>query len=208
MTARTRVCVYGARTLDDGLAAAEGGADAVGFYFSPPGPLAVRPEAAWEIAQRLPPFVSTIGVFTNTTVERFCAIEEACPTEYSQLHGEEPEEVVRQCGPRVVKTVRPTIDDLAADIGRWRLVDEVDAVLVIAGRDGRVTWEAVRAAAPRAGRPLIIGGGLTVHNVGDAVRTVRPWGVAVRDHVFTDEGRIGRHLVEHFCSAVRKADRS
>lgn len=211
MTARTRVCVYGVRTAEDGLAAAAGGADAVAFMFTPSSTRYVRPEDAWEIAQRLPPFVSTIGVFTNATVEQFCAMEETCPTDYSQLHGEEGEEVVRQCGPRVIKTIKADPQTLDADMVRWNQVDEVDAVLVTVGPESGVTWDDVHRTAAKCARPVLIGGGLTVHNVGEAVRTVRPWGLAVREAVELEDddgtATIEEHLVAHFCSAARKADR-
>lgn len=201
--ARTRVCVHGVRTVEDALAAAEGGADAVGFLFIPGSARLIRAAAAWEVVQALPPFVSTVGVFSNASVDQFCSTEVACPTDVSQLHGEEDEETVRQCGPRVIKTVKASAS-IEAEVARWMEIDEVDAVMVANAPGSGVPWSGVADAVQHAAKPVLIGGGLTAANVAEAVRAVRPWAVVVRESVEAG-GQIDQELVEQFVEAVRGA---
>ena len=68
------------------------GADALGFNFYPPSPRSVSPAAAWEIIRRLPPMVSTVGVFVNWPAEVVAALARALRLISVQLHGDEPPE--------------------------------------------------------------------------------------------------------------------
>ena len=103
---RTRIKICGIRDLETARAAAGAGADAVGFVFHPASPRFVEPADAWEIVGSLPPFVSTVGLFVDLPLEKFCDIEEQCPTDLSQLHGSEDEELVSECGPNIIKAIR------------------------------------------------------------------------------------------------------
>ena len=103
---RTRIKICGVRTHDIALAAAEAGADAIGLVFHEASPRFIAPEQAWRLIADLPPFVATVGLTVNASVDQYTAIEEVCPTDYGQLHGEESEKVVRSCGPRIFKAIR------------------------------------------------------------------------------------------------------
>lgn len=209
---RTRIKICGIRDVDTALAAADAGADAIGFMFHPKSVRFIEPEEAADIAVMLPPLVSTVAVFVNPTLERFMDIEEACPTTHTQLHGEESEELVRECAP-VIKAVRFDPGTIAADLKRWSAMPEVDAILVdgSAGGQGETfDWSALAAVRDREqiDTPLIIAGGLTPANVGEAIRAVRPWGVDVSSGVECSPGQKDIAMIEAFCAAVLKADAS
>jgi phosphoribosylanthranilate isomerase len=206
---RTRVCVYGVRSDEEALAAAEAGADGVGFFFNPRSARFVEPEEAWEIAAVLPPLVSTVGVLENATVEKFLEIEERCPTDYSHLHGNEPEDVARQCGTRAIKTIRGDAAALEREAQRWAKVDEIDALMVaLEGAqvsDPEVLAAVGRIVASRA-RPVLVGGGLTAENVGGVIAAARPWAVVVSGGVEDEAGRKSAAKMAAFCRAVAAAD--
>jgi phosphoribosylanthranilate isomerase len=217
--ARTRIKICGIRDAQSASAAIAAGADALGFVFVPSSPRCIDPAEAWAIIGTLPPFVASVGLYQDATVEQFCDIEEVCPTNYAQLHGSEDEETARRCGPGVIKAVRYDSATIAADLKRWGAVDEVDAILVDGSTGGNgqtLDWAALAAVTEGlrrdaiAGRtpplkPLILAGGLTPENVGEAVRVVRPYGVDVSSGVERARGRKDPALITAFCEAVRSA---
>ena len=207
--ARTRIKICGVRDLDTALAAAEAGADAVGFMFVKSSARYVDPEDAAGIMLSLPPMVSTVGVFMNTPLEEFEDVEEVCPTIYTQLHGQEDETLVKECGPGVIKGLRFLPESTAEELKRWNAVDEVDAILVdgSAGGEGQTfDWKALKAMLKGIEKKIILAGGLTVENVGEAIRAVRPWAVDVSSGVERARGEKDAKLIEKFCAAVRAAD--
>ena len=205
----TRIKICGIRDEESAFAAADAGANAIGFVFYPQSPRFIEPVEAWEIVGMLPPFVASVGLFVNANIERFMLIEEECPTDLSQLHGQEQEDLVRQCGPNVIKAVRFDAATIQAELDRWNKVDEVDAILVdgsIGGQGTSFDWSALVAAKDRISKPLILAGGLTPENVGEAIRVVQPFAVDVSSGVESAPGVKDPDLIEAFCRAVRRAD--
>lgn len=208
---RTRIKICGIRD-DEGLfAAADAGADAVGFVFHRASKRYIDPEEAFELAALLPPFVSTVGLFVDATLDQFSAIEEICPTSFSQLHGRESTQLAAQCGPGVIKALRFDPATIVDELRKWDAVPEVDAVLVdgSAGGEGvAFDWKLLAEPAGALRKPLIIAGGLTPENVGEAIRVVRPFGVDVSSGVERpgEPGSKDPARIEAFCRAVRRAD--
>lgn len=206
---RTRIKICGIRTPDAALAAVESGADAIGFVFVPGTPRAIDPEEAAGIMFALPPMVTTVGVFADVSVDRFTEVEESCPTTLVQFSGDEPEVRVRQCGPNMIKGVRFQAATIARDLRRWDSVDEVDAILVDGSSGGQgVTfdWRLLVPAMEGVQKPILIAGGLTPANVGEAIRAIRPYAVDVSSGVERDRGVKDAGLIRDFCRAVREAD--
>lgn len=209
MSSRTRVKICGVRSVDDLLAAADAGADAVGFVFYKHSPRYLRPDDAWELSQSLPVFVASVGLFVNATVDDFCEIEQACPTILSQLHGDEDEDTVSQCGPSVIKAVRFDEATIADELARWSEVDEVAAILVDGSAGGKgesFDWKRLAPHVEGCAKPIVLAGGLTPENVGEAIRTVRPYAVDVSSGVELSPGVKDAAKIAAFCRAVRRAD--
>src|SRR3990167_7520016 len=85
----TRVKICGITRLEDALAAANAGADAIGFVFYGPSPRNMTPEKAAEIVHALPPFVTTVGLFVDAPVEWVEAVVHTVPLDLLQFHGDE-----------------------------------------------------------------------------------------------------------------------
>ena len=62
---RTRVKICGITRIEDALAAARAGADAIGLVFWPKTPRVVSFEQAKNIVAFLPPFVTVVGLFVD-----------------------------------------------------------------------------------------------------------------------------------------------
>lgn len=207
--ARTRIKICGIRDIETGIACAEAGADSVGFVFVKASPRAITPDEAFEIQVSLPPFVSTVALFKNASIDFFCDAEETCPTTLVQLHGDESDQVIKQCGPNLIKAVKFDGATIARDLARFEGISEVDAVLVDGSAGGEGTsfdWSELRTHLSLLSKPLILSGGLTPQNVGEAIRVLRPYCVDVSSGVERAPGVKDAGLIEAFCEAVRKAD--
>ncbi|HEX9007185.1 MAG TPA: phosphoribosylanthranilate isomerase, partial [Bacteroidota bacterium] len=190
--------------LEDACAAAELGADALGFVFYRGSRRAISAEGAAAIIAALPPFVTPVGVFADAPFPEILRTAEQAGICCLQLHGtiELPEAV-----PPALQLVRafrtsPHFDPAAA------LSCRAMAVLVdgyserAPGGTGTVAdWKT--AATIARSRRLILSGGLCAANVGEAIRTVRPWAVDVSSGVETSPGLKDRVLMERFIGAVR-----
>lgn len=201
----TRVKICGIRTASAALAAAEAGADAVGFVFYPPSPRFVPPARAAELARRLPPFVLRVGVFVNAPVQVVEEVAEQVGLDVVQLHGDEPPEVCARLRRRVIKAVRVDGPDAVARAREY----PVAAVLLDAhvpglygGTGRRFDWSLVRGLD----KPVILSGGLTPDNVGEAIRQARPYAVDASSGVET-AGEKDPEKIAAFVRAVRAADR-
>jgi phosphoribosylanthranilate isomerase len=206
---RTRIKVCGITNETDALIAAECGADALGFVFFKGSPRYIEPEKAWEAASALPPFVQTVGLFVNAKAETIDETRELFPFDITQLHGNEPEPVVRECMPPVIKAVKFDPATIEADLAKWSLVEEVCAVLIDGSSGGEgiaFDWSALAKVRDACEHPIIIAGGLTPENVGEAIRAVRPWAVDVSSGVEREKGVKDAGLIARFCDAVRRAD--
>ena len=205
---RTRIKICGVKDLETALAAADAGADAVGFIFIRNSPRFIDPEDAQDIMLSLPPMVSTVGVFMNHSPDAFSNIEEDCPTTHTQLHGNEDERVVKACGP-AIKAIRFDPATIAADLRRWDACEDVEALLIDGPAPGEgvaFRWQDLPPLLEPVEKPVFLAGGLTPANVAEAIRIVRPYGVDVSSGVEKARGQKDPALIEAFCEAVRRAD--
>lgn len=205
---RTRIKICGIKDVQTALVAAEAGADAVGFIFARNSPRYVDPDDAQDIMFAMPPMVATVGVFMNHSPEAFMEIEERCPTTHTQLHGNEDERVVQQCGP-AIKAIRYGEATIAADIKRWATCEDVEALLIDGPTPGEgigFKWDVLPPLLKGVEIPVFLAGGLTPENVGEAIRIVKPYGVDVSSGVEASRGVKDHALMRKFCEAVRRAD--
>jgi phosphoribosylanthranilate isomerase len=202
VTPRIKVC--GITRGEDALEAVRLGASALGFVFWPKSPRVVSVAAARDIASGVPALVARIGVFVDATADDVARITDEVGLDGVQLHGDERVETYERVKSRLIKAVSLDTD---ADVARaaalpahvTTLVDAADRVR--RGGTGRVAdW--TQAAALAARRPVILAGGLTAENVGEAVRLVRPWAVDVSSGIETAPGIKSRDRLDAFFAAV------
>ena len=133
--------------------------------------------------QKLPPFITTVGVFVNESSEVIHEITGYAAIDIVQLHGDEPPDACRM-DKRVIKAIR--VRELS-DLEMLRHYN-VSAFLLDAyspesfGGTGRTfNWD-IALDAKQFFR-VILAGGLNPDNIKDAVRHVRPYGVDVSSGV-------------------------
>ena len=205
---RTRIKICGITRPDDAIAAASAGADAIGLVFYPPSSRAVSIADANTIVEVLPPFVASVALFVNPTKVEVESVLSACRVDVIQFHGEESREFCKQFGRPYLKAarVRAGFDLIKylqefSDASGWLLdAFHEDAY---GGKGAVFDWGLI---PPKLAKPLILSGGLTVHNVAEAVRLVQPWAVDVSSGVEIDKGIKDAKKVATFISEVRNAD--
>lgn len=201
----TRIKVCGITRPEDARAAAEAGATAIGMVFWPSSPRVVTVDAARAIVAALPSGVPAIGVFVNQSVEEINEVVDAAGLFGVQLHGDEPAAVI----PRIK---RPLIR--AAGTNAGAVIDELPAHVTVLldaidpdtrGGTGRtIDWKAAAEIARR--RPIVLAGGLTPGNVGEAIHIVRPYAVDVSSGVESSPGIKDHARIRAFIDAVNRAD--
>ncbi len=203
----TRVKICGITSVQAAAAAVDAGADALGFVFVPGTPRAIGPEVAEQITVGVPPFVTSVGVFVDQSLEEILSVIARCRLQAVQLHGNEPEALSRQIPVKVIKAIRVRE---AADL-RGIGIYPAHAFLLDAFVEGQpggtgatISWDLARTATGRV--PVILSGGLRPENVARAVRAVRPYAVDVSSGVETSPGRKDHRKVRDFIAAVREAD--
>lgn len=176
-----RIKICGITNLADALAATEAGADALGFNFYPRSPRFITTREARSIIERLPPTVSSVGVFVNEdspeTVERMA---DEAGVGAVQLHGDESPAYCRLLKSRgVIKALRVADDFEVESVSRF----ETEAILLdgfsagARGGTGRTFDWTVARRTREVVTKLYLAGGLTADNVAAAIVAVQPYAV-------------------------------
>ncbi|WP_426809198.1 phosphoribosylanthranilate isomerase [Pseudomonas sp. WOUb67] len=202
---RSKIC--GITRIEDALAAAEAGADAIGFVFYAKSPRAVDVRQARAIIAELPPFVTTVGLFVNASRCELNEILEVVPLDLLQFHGDEtPQDCEGYHRPWIkALRVRPG-DDLEAACQLYAGARGILLDTYVAGVPGGTgeafDWSLVPA---RLSKPIILAGGLSADNVGRAIAQVRPYAVDVSGGVEQAKGIKDAAKIEAFMQAVKQA---
>lgn len=200
----TRVKICGLTRKEDALAAADLGADALGFVFAPTSKRRADPEGVSAIVAALPPFVTAVGVFQNQPLEEVRGIMAHCGLALAQLHGAEDKDYIAALGLPVLKALSMAGED---DLRKLDLYPSLSTVLLDSSSGGSgmtFDWSLARLAAAR--KRIILAGGLNPDNVGEAVVSARPWGVDVAGGVEASPGVKDLAKLKRFFESVRAAD--
>ena len=194
-----RVKICGITNVDDARDAIEAGADLLGFNFYPKSPRCITPEKARVVATQIRskgqgPLL--VGVFVNAPLVEMRSVLEFAQIDLAQLHGDEPASVLEQSNGRGFKALRPTLEK-EAESAAARFAPygpPAPALLIDAHRQDQyggtghmADWTIATKLAQRY--PILLAGGLTVDNVAEAIRQVRPWGVDVASGVEVSPGK-------------------
>ena len=196
---RLWIKICGMRTVEAVVAAAESGADAVGFVFHEASPRNVSADEARALRPAVPQALERVAVFLHP----------------SQALVDE-----------VIATLEPHwIQADLADLASLRLPQRQRVLPVLrsggatprplpsrclfeSGRSGAgevADWDEARRIA--SGAEVVLAGGLDAHNVADAVRAVNPFGVDVSSGVESSRGVKDVVRIREFIRAARAAER-
>lgn len=199
------VKVCGLSTREHVQAAVAAGADAIGFVFAA-SPRRVTPARAAEISNGVPDTIKKIAVMLHPS-------------------NDEWQQVLAGFGPDVLQTDAGDFEslDVPDHIERWPVYRERNSENVVAdpflpgmkgsatylfegaksGQGETVDWQNAARVAQQ-GR-MILAGGLDAANVGEAIATVRPYGVDVSSGVESAPGQKDPAMIREFIKAARAA---
>ena len=207
---RTRVKICGMRTVHDIALGVEAGADALGVIVAE-GPRRVSLADAAALGAAIPPLVAMVGVVVNPEPGVAEALRAAGFT--LQFSGEETAATCERmaAGGAYLKTFHVTPGTMPGAFDEGRFAPYASALCLFDSRVGAArggtgvafAWTLIEDVAAR--RPIVVSGGLTPQNVGECVRTLRPYAVDVRSGVETD-GEKDPEKMRAFVRAVREAD--
>jgi phosphoribosylanthranilate isomerase len=187
----------------------DAGADLLGFNFYPKSPRCIDVGKCRDIMSVMRKYghMTYVGLFVNASVAEVRATIETCGLSLAQLHGDETPAILKALDGKAFKAFRGVpeaerIDGFARSNSPALLVDA--AVKGAYGGTG-VTADWAAAAELAKKYPLLLAGGLTPDNVGEAVRQVKPWGVDVASGVEARPGEKDPGKMIAFIRAVRDA---
>ena len=101
-----KVKICGITNYEDAIAAANMGADMLGFNFYRKSPRYLTPDNATKIIDRLPGFVDVVGLFVNDPFERIESVIDQCRLDWIQFHGDETPEFIEKFNTFNVRTMK------------------------------------------------------------------------------------------------------
>ncbi len=204
---RTRVKICGITRVEDALAAVEAGADAIGLVFYAPSPRGVKINQAAEISNKIPAFVSVVGLFVDATPDFVREVLAEVSLDVLQFHGEETPEYCRQFDLPYMKAIRVKAD---TNLVQYALdFHDAKALLLdtytegMAGGTGHVfDWNLIPKDLPHT---VVLAGGLNSENVTQAIKQVRPYAVDVSGGVELTKGIKSAEKIVAFIQGVSNA---
>jgi phosphoribosylanthranilate isomerase len=221
----TWIKICGITNLEDALTAVDAGADALGFVFYEKSPRKIDPQTARKIVAKLPAKIEKVGVFVDEPVEQIREIARQVGLTAVQVYmgdgepkrGQEllllnenetdpkliavfPADELGQEGLLLTGTDKKTFYALMLDSGSNTMPGGTGKTFV---------WSKVQAFVQflSVSVPIIVAGGLTPLNVGEAIGFFQPWGVDVSSGVEAKPGKKDPDRVRGFVKAVRAADK-
>ena len=202
-----KVKICGITNLEDAQAAAEAGADALGFVFYPDSPRFIDPGNARAIIAKLPVFITSVGVFVDESEDLIRRIIREGGIQILQFHGSESPVLCTRFREKVIKAIRIKDEESISEMQMY----DVDTFLLdtyldcAKGGTGKTFNWKYAEMAKKNGR-IILSGGLNPSNIGDAVRKLKPYGVDVSSGVEISPGKKDHVKIREFVREAKKYD--
>jgi phosphoribosylanthranilate isomerase len=207
--ARVKIC--GITRLQDARLAEKLGAWAIGLNFYEKSPRAVAPADAWNIRRKLALTTEAVGVFVNWKPEVMMYLVHALELTTVQLHGDEtPKQLNYLEGDLpVIKAFRVAPGFSLSNFKKFRrvsyfLLDAAAKKDQFGGTGKTFDWSVAQKAVTK--HKIILAGGLTPENVGEAILTVRPYAVDVASGVESRPGIKDAGKLREFFAEVARAN--
>ncbi|MCS6989596.1 MAG: phosphoribosylanthranilate isomerase [Chloroherpetonaceae bacterium] len=208
-----KVKICGITNLDDALAAADFGADALGFNFYERSLRYISPRKAKKIIDKLPSFVQTVGVFVDDTPKEINEICDYAGIATAQLHDEKMSlKDTLKVVPRVVKTFRVHSKFQVSEVKWFYEKTGVNTFLfdayhekMLGGTGKQIQIELAKKLASSVEKfgYVVIAGGLNEDNVQKVIKAVKPYAIDVASGVESDIGKKDHKKLKRFIERAK-----
>jgi phosphoribosylanthranilate isomerase len=207
-----QIKICGVTNVKDATACAELGASMIGFNFYPKSSRYIEPTVARRIIEAISSGVCPVGIFVDASAEEIRNVADAAGVRCVQLHGGTSPDMCRElaCEFRVIRafSTDPQFGPEKVSLfGNCDVLVDADHPNLRGGTGLTCDWLAARTTRSFT-RFLILSGGLTRENVGQAIATVVPHAVDVCSGVESAPGVKDHQALEDFITAVRAASSS
>ena len=212
MITPVQIKICGVTNVKDARACCELGASMIGFNFYPQSSRYIEPKLARRIIDAVWPRVLPVGVFVDASAEHIRTTADAAGVRCVQLYGGTSAEICSELA-REFRVIRAFSTDPQFRPEEVALFGDCDVLVdahhpTLRGGTGRTCdWLSARTTRSFA-RFLVLSGGLTAENVGQAIAKVAPHAIDVCSGVENAPGVKDHQAVEDFVTAVRAANSS
>ncbi|OLD90563.1 MAG: N-(5'-phosphoribosyl)anthranilate isomerase [Verrucomicrobia bacterium] len=212
MITPVQIKICGVTNVKDARACSELGASMIGFNFYPQSLRYIEPKFARRIIDAVSPRVLPVGVFVDASAEHIRTTADAAGVRCVQLYGGTSAEICSELA-REFRVIRAFSTDPQFRPEEVALFGDCDVLVdahhpTLRGGTGRTCdWLSARTTRSFA-RFLVLSGGLTAENVGQAIAKVAPHAIDVCSGVENAPGVKDHQAVEDFVTAVRAANSS
>jgi phosphoribosylanthranilate isomerase len=204
-----QIKICGITNSQDALECAAAGVDMIGLNFCRQSPRYITPDRARMISETLPPSIRPVGIFADTPAEEIRRVAHEANIHLLQLHGSETPEMCAELKGEfeIIKALqldREFVPARASDFPCCTILLDTFDQKAFGGTGKPCDWNVARETKKFATR-LILAGGLSPENVGDAVAAVNPYGVDVCSSLERAHGVKDRERLQKFVIAARNA---
>ena len=200
----TLIKICGLTNVEDARAAAEAGADLLGFIFAPRSPRKVEPQTVRDIVKHLPQSVKKVGVFLDAPNPEIREVMDFCGLDIVQLHGHETPETAKVLALEYEVWKAIPFTSPAAFAESLKFADFIQ--LADSDKQGNdCNWSLAQLTSRR--RRLFLAGGITADNAAHAVETVCPYGLDICSGVEKQPGIKDHQKITEIINRIRRADR-
>jgi phosphoribosylanthranilate isomerase len=209
----TKIKICGIKTPDALNAAIDGGAHIIGFNHVPTSPRYIGLTLAAELARQTRYRAESAVLLVNPDDATIDRVLRRVKPDWIQLHGGESVERVMEIRKRFdiptmyaigVSTKDDVIKGMRFQATRCELLFDArppEGATYPGGHGQTFDWSILQVLPRRT--EYYLSGGLTPENVGNAVRTLKPYGVDVSSGVESARGVKDPALIRAFCAAVK-----
>jgi phosphoribosylanthranilate isomerase len=207
-----QIKICGVTNVKDARACAELGASMIGFNFYPKSSRYIEPTVVRRIIEAIPPGICAVGVFVDAGADEIRNIADTASIRCVQLHGCTPPDICHELARefrviRAFSTDPQFVPEEVSLFGNCDVLVDAHHPNLRGGTGLTCDWLAARTTRSLA-RFLILSGGLSKENVGQAITTVAPHAVDVCSGVESAPGVKKHKALEDFITAVRAAGSS